>query len=167
MKKCKILLYFLPAILLTSAIFWFSSKDIETSNAQSGQVTEKVAVMLGSNEEDIASNSTPLMPLDILNLYVRSLAHVAEFGALGLLIILGCMGAKFPAKQLFHITWIWGVATALTDEIIQYFTPGRTCDIGDITKDIIGIFLALLFSYILVKIYTIYRQRKSIAYDPS
>lgn len=167
MRKCKILLYFLPALLLTSAIFWFSSKDIETSNAQSGQVTEKVAVMLGSNESDIEANNTPLMPLDILNLYVRSLAHVLEFGVLGLLIILGCMGAKFSAKQLFHTTWIWGVSTAFTDEIIQYFTPGRTCDIGDITKDIIGVFLALLFSYILIKIYQAYKQRKSIAYDLS
>lgn len=167
MRKCKILLYFLPALLLTSAIFWFSSKDIETSNAQSGQITEKVAVMLGSNEEDIGANSTPLMPLDILNLYVRSMAHVMEFGALGLLIILGCMGAKFSVKRLFHTTWIWGVTTAFSDEIIQYFTPGRTCDIGDITKDIIGLFLALLFSYLLAKVYQVYKQRKSIAYDPS
>ena len=167
MRKCKILLYFLPALLLTSAIFWFSSKDIETSNAQSGQITEKVAFMLGSNKDDLASNHTPLMPLDILNLYVRSLAHVAEFGALGLLIILGCIGAKLSTKQLFHTTWIWGVTTAFTDEIIQYFTPGRTCDIGDITKDIIGIFLALLFSFILAKGYTLYQKKKSISCDLS
>lgn len=163
MTNKKILLYFIPALIVTLIIFTLSSRDIETSNAESGQVTQTIANLFGSSSDEAADGQTPTMPLDILNLYIRSLAHVIEFGGLGLMIILGCLLAKLSQRHLIIVTLTWGAVVALSDELVQYFTPGRTCDILDMTKDVIGIVLALAFAYVVKKIYVTMQQRKSIA----
>lgn len=159
MKNKKIVLYFLPAIMVTLIIFALSSRDIETSNAQSGQVTEKVFSLFGNSDEVSSEGSFKGVGLDVLNLYIRALAHVIEFGGLGLMIILGCFLSKFTQERYVKLTLIWGGLAALVDETIQFFTPGRTCDILDITKDIIGILLSLVFAYIVKSIYL---RRESI-----
>lgn len=163
MTNKKILLYFIPALIVTLIIFTLSSRDIETSNAESGQVTQTIANLFGSSSDEGADGEASIMPLDILNLYIRSLAHVIEFGGLGLMIILGCLLAKFSQRHLIIVTLTWGAVVALSDELIQYFTPGRTCDILDMTKDVIGIILALVFAYVVKKIYVTMQQRKSIS----
>ena len=140
-------LYFLPAIIVTLIIFALSSRDIDASNSQSGQITEVVFNIFGSSDEAGATGGFSGIDFGILNLYVRALAHVIEFGGLGLMIILGCFLNKLSSDKYLKITLIWGAAAALLDETIQYFTPGRTCDILDITKDMIGILLSLAFVY--------------------
>lgn len=153
MKNKHKILYFLPAIIVTLIIFALSSRDIDTSNAQSGQVTEAVVSLFGSSSGYGSSEGVGGIDFGLLNLYIRALAHVIEFGGLGLMILLGCFLNKLTLKQYIKITLTWGIATALVDETIQYFTPGRTCDLLDITKDIIGILLSLVFAYVVQILY--------------
>lgn len=157
-------LYFIPAILVTLIIFGLSSRDITVSNEQSGQVTERVMGLFGNIENsDIENGSLQTfngVGLDIINLYIRSLAHVLEFGGLGLMIILGCLCCGFTQKHYIKLTLLWGLSTAFLDEGIQYFTPGRTADMLDISKDIIGILLAIAFAFAIHFIYERIRSKK-------
>ncbi len=149
MKSKKAIIYFLPAIIVTIIIFALSSRSIEASNAQSGLITESVFSLLGAEGGVATGGSFKGIGLDIINQYIRALAHVIEFGGLGLMIILGCFLNKLAKEQYIKLTLTWGLVTAFADETIQFFTPGRTADILDITKDIIGILLALLVAHII------------------
>lgn len=153
MTKKKRILYFLPAIIVTLIIFALSTRSIEASNAQSGQITESIFGIFGAQGGVQTGGSFKGIGLDIINQYVRALAHVIEFGGLGLMIVLGCFLSGFTKKQYIRLTLIWGSLTAFTDETIQYFTPGRTADLLDIAKDLTGITLALLVAYILHLVY--------------
>ncbi len=153
MKNKKLIICFIPAILVTMIIFGLSSRSIEVSNAQSGQITESVFSILGAEGGVATGGNFKGIGLDIINQYVRALAHVIEFGGLGLMIILGCFLNKFTRKQYIKLTLIWGALAAFTDETIQFFTPGRTADMLDVTKDLIGIILALLLAQIIHSIY--------------
>lgn len=157
MKNKKAILYFIPAIIVTIIIFGLSTRSIEASNAQSGLVTESVFSIFGAQGGVATGGSFRGIGLDIINQYVRALAHVLEFGGLGLMIILGCYLNGFSKKQYIRLTLIWGALTAFTDETIQFFTAGRTADILDIAKDLTGIISALLVAYV---IHLIYLRRK-------
>ena len=153
MKSKTKILYFIPAIIVTIIIFGLSTRSIEASNAQSGLVTESVFSIFGAEGGVATGGSFKGIGLDIINQYVRALAHVLEFGGLGLMIILGCFLNGFTKKQYIKLTLIWGSLTAFTDETIQFFTPGRTADFLDIAKDLTGILSALLVAYIIHQIY--------------
>lgn len=157
MKNSKKWLYFSPAIVVTIIIFALSSRSIEVSNVQSAVVTDSVFGLLGAKGSMSTGGDFKGIGLDIINQYVRALAHVIEFGGLGLMIILGCFLNGFTQKQYIKLTLAWGSLTAILDETIQFLTPGRTCDILDMTKDIIGILLAIAFVHI---IQLIYKKRK-------
>lgn len=168
MKGKRFILYFLPALLVTLAIFYLSTRGIEASNAQSGEVTEKVISLFGKIEviDDtgtLSSMSFNGTGLDYINLYIRALAHVCEFGGLGLMIGLGSYLCQFTDKKRIKLTLCWGAVVALLDEILQYFVPGRTCSIMDIGKDLVGILLSILAIYLLKTIWNACHQYKKLA----
>ena len=72
----------------------------------------------------------------ILDTYVRKLAHLTEFMALGAVIY-------YTFKQIFttHIakkSILLAICIASLDEVIQIYTPGRTATIGDVLLDTTG-----------------------------
>ncbi|MGI8974827.1 MAG: VanZ family protein [Gaiella sp.] len=70
------------------------------------------------------------------DLVLRKLAHVAEYAALGLLLLRAC-GA---------IGWAWtlGVAYAATDELHQSFVEGRRGVPLDVAIDAVGVALGIV-----------------------
>lgn len=153
MQKKKRKLYFLPAIIVTLIIFALSTRSIDASNAQSGQITESIFSIFGAQGGVSTGGSFRGIGLDIINQYIRALAHVIEFGGLGLMIILGSYLSGLTKDQYIKLTLTWGTLAAFTDETIQYFTPGRTADLLDIAKDLTGIISALMVAYIIHRIY--------------
>jgi VanZ family protein len=65
------------------------------------------------------------------DLALRKLAHAAEFGVLGLLL-LRALGNERAALVL-------GVAYAVTDELHQHFVPGRLASPLDVVVDALGV----------------------------
>lgn len=164
MKSKKVLLYFLPALIVTCMIFALSSRNSTASNQQSAKVTRSI-LDLFHNE---ASAELDTIDIDTeegfnaffsdesvgqFNLYIRMLAHMCEFGGLGLMILLGSKLCQFTQTYAFKLTLIWGLLVAILDECLQYFIPGRTASLLDVCKDMIGILGAivcvLLGSYLL------------------
>ena len=80
---------------------------------------------------------------------LRKLAHFAEFGMFGLLIS--------NASISFSGQLLWGLCTALTDETIQLFVPGRSGEIRDVWIDFSGVFLACS---VVLLLFSIFRRRK-------
>lgn len=79
-------------------------------------------------------------------------AHILEYGILGFLLSFALNISKnnFDIPTKYVIFWV--VLAGLTDEIHQYFVPGRSMDIIDLTADIIGGFLGILIWFALTRV---------------
>lgn len=78
------------------------------------------------------------------------LFHAIEYAILGFLLRRALV---FQANQLIReyaswLTILIGSTYAISDEIHQFFVPGRTVDIGDVAADIIGIIIIVLIYFI-------------------
>ena len=85
---------------------------------------------------------------------IRKLAHFAEFTLEGFLLML-CLRV-YTARFVRHISWplLGGMSTALMDETIQRFIPGRSSQVTDVWIDMGGVVfgLSLLMDADLVRV---------------
>ena len=83
---------------------------------------------------------------------LRKLGHFSEFFLLGLVSTLtGTTGRKKLTSNLPVILYT-GLAVAVADETIQYFSPGRSPEVRDILIDYSGFCCGLLAAFALCKI---------------
>lgn len=83
---------------------------------------------------------------------LRKLGHFSEFFLLGLVSTLtGAIGHKKLTSNLSAILYI-GLAVAVVDETIQYFSPGRSPEVRDILIDYSGFCCGLLAALGLYKL---------------
>ena len=128
-------------IIFTIALVWcilfifHNSLEISSiSSARSHEVMQKINAILAH------LNIGPLSEH-----VVRKLAHFSEFTLEGVL----------PRRFVRHVSWpiLGGMATALLDETIQLYVPGRTSSVRDVWIDfggvIAGLFVALLLLLIV------------------
>lgn len=119
MEKFKHFLWFqLPAIAYAAAIFIQSS---------------------------LSYIDTPDLGFDMQD----KLFHAIEYMILGFLLL---RALKFQANQFIHnnagwLTILIGGIYAISDEIHQFFVPGRSANIGDAIADISGITLVVTFYF--------------------
>lgn len=73
--------------------------------------------------------------------HIDKLAHVLEYGILGLLIAWAAAG-RIEGPRLFPLLLAAGLAVAVVDEMIQRRTPGRVSSPFDIAADLLGLALA-------------------------
>ena len=81
---------------------------------------------------------------------VRKLAHFCEYMLEGFLLML-CLRV-YTRHLLRHVSWpiLGGVLTALTDETVQLFVPGRRGQVTDIWIDFSGVMTGLMVGLILL-----------------
>lgn len=87
--------------------------------------------------------------IDILSLIVRKLAHLTEYAILGVLVY----NLTHSYNQKTYIVLFISTLYAITDEIHQYFVPGRSCQITDIMIDTIGIIIGVYLYKLIIKRY--------------
>ena len=128
-KKINIIL----VIIWMTFIFIMSSFNSTESSNQSSFIV------------DIITNFIKISNVELLTLIIRKLAHFTEYFILGMLVY--NMTTSYNKKR--HLAIIICFMYALSDEIHQLFVPGRSCQILDMTIDILGatsgIYLLLLF----------------------
>ena len=123
----------LAAIGVTTLVIWALSLR---SASASSQQSDKLTVPLVTATE--ASGDF----FDRLFIFVRKMAHFLEFFGLGLLW--GLYRCQRPVRGVLF----YGLLVAVVDEILQYFTPGRSPGFWDVVLDYCGYFcgLALVFA---------------------
>ena len=90
---------------------------------------------------------------------VRKFAHFFEYAALGFLI--GC--AFFLSRRRFSpiTAVICSALYSISDEIHQYFVPGRACRIFDVGVDTLGALTGtLILAFIILIVNSIAIRRK-------
>lgn len=136
--------FWLLAAACAGCIFWLSSKDGNQSQNMSDSVRGILMKLFG-----------PLLNSFI----VRKFAHFFEYAVLGFLI--GC--ALFLSRRRFSpiTAVICSALYSVSDEIHQYFVPGRACRIFDVGVDTLGALTGtLILALIILIINSIAMRRK-------
>ena len=132
------------SILLIIAFIWSNSYQAKTDSVQ-------LSMFFTTNIQPLLIKLGFYPNINIMGLYIRKLAHLTEFMALGAVIY-------YTFKQVFktHIakkSILLAFCIASLDEIIQIYTPGRTATIGDVLLDTIGSMIGILIMKGLLKLF--------------
>ena len=131
-------------LLLTIAFIWRNSSQAKTDSVQ-------LSMFFTTNIQPLLIKLGLHPNVTILDTYVRKLAHLTEFMALGAVIY-------YTFKQIFttHIakkSILLAICIASLDEVIQIYTPGRTATIGDVLLDTTGSMIGILIMKGLLKLF--------------
>ncbi len=130
-------------------IGWMVIIFLLSTKSGSSEVTGGVIEHLIGNISFISNN------IELVNIIIRKLAHVTEYFILTIIVINLVKLYFNDYKKIVLISVLCSLVYAASDEIHQYFVPGRTSLFGDVLIDFIGIGLAAIM-------YMIYIKRKSI-----
>ena len=89
-------------------------------------------------------SSFPLPPPKVEIPLVDKFIHLVEYGILGFLFYRALRVSKL-ARRVFLLAIIFSILYALSDEIHQFFVPGRKFDLWDLAADSLGIVLVALY----------------------
>ena len=140
--------FWLLAAACAGCIFWLSSKDGNQSQNMSDSVRGILMKLFG-----------PLLNSFI----VRKFAHFFEYAVLGFLI--GC--ALFLSRRRFSpiTAVICSALYSISDEIHQYFVPGRACRIFDVGVDTLGALTGTLILALIILIMNSTAMRRKEKYS--
>lgn len=165
------LLYLLPAMMLMILIFYFSSQEASASTETStslgrGIIFVKCAVL----GEDLSESEIEKQALYIDHA-VRKTAHATEYMVLGILLCLGIFKSEICGKvkkvstpdavksientgvsrkiNIYLISACVAILYACSDELHQYFVPGRSAQLGDVLIDSAGAIVGVLIYYFM------------------
>ncbi|MBO5573590.1 MAG: VanZ family protein [Clostridium sp.] len=142
-------IFLLLAILWMGVIFWFSSRNAELSAMDSTRIGRAIAEMLakGFTGWDESAKEAFVLSVDHA---VRKTAHFLEYMILG--ILLSGVFAEYRMRPLRWMkrVWISGTLYAVTDELHQIFTPGRSCQLSDVILDSCGVAAGILLALLVL-----------------
>lgn len=150
-KKNLILKRVLFLILLAIAfyaIFGFSAQDGETSGSLSRKITEIIVKVVSKIKTmDITMQ---LHWIEKLHPIIRKLAHFGVYTVVGF-SIMGFM-CTFDIRNIFKfiISFSTGLTYAISDEVHQYFIPGRSARVFDVFIDSLGVLTGIFILITLI-----------------
>ena len=133
--------------LALAGCIWFifsnSMAVAQVSSASSGRV---LTLLQGA----LRRLGHPALAQRLTQHVVRKMAHFYEYLLEGFLLML-CMRV-YSRHPLGHITvpMLGGVLTALTDETIQLYSPGRSSQVTDVWLDSVGVLAGILAALVLM-----------------
>lgn len=128
-------------------VFIFSGQKGEESGDTSRKFTvEIIRILTGKN----ISIDDPF--IDSIQLVIRKLAHFTIYAIGGFLIVSYSYTTEKTQKQKILYSIAFGAAYAITDELHQFFVPGRSGNIFDVVIDTSGVFTGVLIYILLIKV---------------
>lgn len=132
------------AIIITLSFIWSSSlENSEESSDKSSAVVEVVKPIVDPQDK---------IEDDLFVSIVRKLAHFSEFALLGFEVYLFCKTfdkRKGTALPYFVIPIGSSFVCAVTDELLQLTSEGRSCEFTDMMIDLAGIVAGVFISAVL------------------
>lgn len=133
------------------AIFKFSNQDGTTSTGLSKRVARKIVNVFPytknlseKTKNKIVQRSQPI---------IRKGAHFSIYMLVGIFIMSFISTYKIHLKYKFLISILVGGFYAISDEIHQSFTPGRTSSAIDVGIDTCGVIFGIIVVLILISVY--------------
>ena len=149
-KTFNLILFIITALYIL--FIWIHSlMSAEKSTGESMVVLEFLTDLLKS----IGINAT------LTDHIVRKSAHFCEFALLGCLTLwCGYTLNKNILKLLLPVGGVC-LAVAVVDEIIQIFSPGRSCQLSDVILDFTGSVCGATFFILIIIVILLIKKRKN------
>ena len=162
MEESKIFrIIFLFLIAITCAIiFYFSNQNGEISRNTSGRVIRKV--LNNFTEYQKLSDKRKEQIVEKLQPFVRKMAHFSIYTLLGFNLMGFFLTFKLGRIIKYILPISAGMLYAISDEIHQMFSAGRTAKIFDVGIDTCGVIFGTIIIMIFSKI--VYWARTSREY---
>lgn len=139
-------------------VFLFSCEQSNETKDTSGRFTKQI-VNIVSKVVNIPENAKEDLVIK-LNPYIRKFAHYSLYTIGGIFIIISLKQYKnLSEKKKIIISLALGILYAISDEIHQYYVPGRSAKIQDVYIDTLGIATGVILILTIVKLYN---HRKEI-----
>ena len=163
MNKNLVSVLLVLVLAITGFIFYNSSKDADKSNEESHAIVDIGKDLIGANEDKAETNNQAAGQGqvnkdkdDVLNLFTRKMAHIFEFGLLGVSVMsLLLVIRKMSNKAYYGFGVFYCLFIAVCDEFLQNFT-NRHSSVRDVLIDfvgeLVGILLTILVSIIITKL---------------
>ena len=159
-KKINIIRIILIILLLITfaRIFSFSNQN----GVQSSGVSRKVTKILTNNIKKVQAMSKEEKEIFMNNAekIIRKLAHFSIYTVVGFLMM--ALMSTYNAKTIIRVSISFGIGViyAISDEIHQYFIPGRSGRVFDVIIDSFGVLTGICI--IMIILYIITRIKKKI-----
>lgn len=128
-------IYTFITLVIMVFIFIQSALPADLSARESGLISGFLARLLGQNPETVS-------------FLIRKCAHFTEYMILGISLFYTMRehlaSTAVSSRAVFLSAWGIGTFYALTDEIHQIFSPGRSCELRDMCIDCAGVLTGLL-----------------------
>lgn len=128
-------------ILWMLLIFRFSAQNADQSSETSGGFAEFLAKII-YHDFNIIDKPAQYILIDKCQFIVRKTAHFTIYAILGILTFMAVRISKIKFPYL--IAPVICLAYAASDEIHQYFVPGRSCELRDVCIDFSGSVLGII-----------------------
>jgi VanZ family protein len=129
------LLLLLAVVIWMAIIFKLSAQPGEQSNLLSSRVTGVIVAALRSVDPDAS--------VAAFNHFIRKCAHFLVYMILGIVGLFVFSKLGYARKKGLLLTLMVCVGYAISDEVHQYFVPGRTPRITDVLIDSFGAVLGI------------------------
>ena len=152
---------FIILIAITSTtIFHFSSENGEISGNTSGKVIKKILAKFPEYQK--LSDKRKAQIVEKLQPVVRKMAHFTIYTLLGFNLMGFFLTFKFGKILKYGLAIALGMLYAMSDEIHQMFSVGRTARVFDVGIDTCGVVFGTILIMIFSKI--VYWARNSRKY---
>ena len=142
----KIYFWGIAILLLKVVIFTLSSFESAASDEMSGFFTKLPVSVLGRVGIMLPGNL-----VGVIHFLIRKAAHLFLFFMMGFCTANFVRNITKDKKKMFWIPLAWSSLYAATDEIHQYFVPGRSCSFGDWVLDTAGVLLGIGAVFLCMK----------------
>ena len=129
-------------------IFFQSALPADLSSQESGRVVDLIIRLFQG-----------ILPIDrqTMVFIVRKGAHFTEYTILGGFLVpavkewMAVETTPVPVAMERITAWLAGTLYAVTDEIHQFYVPGRSCELRDIGIDSCGVLAGVLVVSLLIR----------------
>ncbi len=136
-------------LALAVTIFCLSGQDATESDGTSQGFTYKVFCVIYPHFKEFSSEKQTEI-IEGFSFVVRKTAHFSLYFMLGALSFLSVITYKKPRFWIkTAVAYLFCVLYAVSDEIHQYFIPGRSCELRDVLIDSLGALSAIAILVIL------------------
>ena len=132
-------------------IFCFSSQDGEKSSSVSRKVTTAVTQNV-KKIRDMDSKERELT-LNKIEHVIRKIAHFSIYTLVGILMMALMSTYNISKSKQILVSILVGIMYAASDEIHQYFIPGRSAMVTDVLIDTAGVCLGVSIVLMSLQIY--------------
>ena len=126
-------------------IFSLSAQTATQSSELSGGLIDKILNIFNRELSEFE-----VVVIDFMQFIIRKSAHMFLYIILAILIFSELSLYSIKKHEIF--TAVISISYAITDEIHQYFVPGRSCEIRDVLIDSIGVIIGIVIVRIARKL---------------